>query len=177
MKRVLALGISAGVLAAILATILSSPPFNLVSWIGFVAMLTFFSTKGGVEGLKITLATNLSGVFWGVMLLVVTGFLASFGIHGQVSLAISVIVFVIIMCMQSYFKLLSFIPGAFAGCSCYFASATTDPLATDVLVTVIASLVVGGLIAISAEKIGGKLGDLFEMNRVSKTEGNPVDND
>lgn len=154
MKQTLGVGIAAGILAALLVEI--GGMYGVISWVGFVAMLTYYSTPGGKDGLIKSLASNLSGVFWGWMIIFVSG-----KIPIPHSLGLTVVVIVILMCMQSYFSVLSFIPGTFAGASCYFG---TNFDAKSVII----ALIIGNILAIVSAVIGGKIGNLLEGKQQSE---------
>ncbi|TKH03444.1 DUF1097 domain-containing protein [Peribacillus simplex] len=115
MDLILALGISIGVLAGIWGEV--SAATGLVTWIGFLSWGSFYAIGGGTHGLIKTLPSNLSGVFWGAMI-----FYASSALNVPFILGISICIASIIMCVQSKWSVLSFIPGTFAGCASYFGS-------------------------------------------------------
>ncbi|WP_394129785.1 DUF1097 domain-containing protein [Shewanella maritima] len=109
------IAISAGLLASIWAGI--ADVFHLITWIGFLGCSTFFAqSETGVKGMAMAMATNLSGVFWGWLIISGSGLFTSpmlgYGLTGIVTMA---------MCLQATNKKLAFIPGAFIGCCITFA--------------------------------------------------------
>lgn len=148
MKKTLGIGISAGVIAGIMTEL--SGPIQMISWVFFIGMLSFFASGCGVEGLKKSIATNISGVFWGWVILMLSELLPI-----PFSLGISVVLIVIVMCLQSHISILNFIPGAFVGCSCYFGTGFDAK-------GVLYALVVGNVLAWISSVLGEKLGYLLE---------------
>lgn len=109
------IAISAGVLAALWAGF--ADVFQLVTWVGFLGCSTFFAQQEeGAKGLFMALATNLSGVFWGWLIIAGSQFFGS----ALISYAITGVV-TALMCLQASNKRLAFIPGAFIGCCITFA--------------------------------------------------------
>jgi hypothetical protein len=87
----------------------------LITWTAFVSWACFYAAGGKVEGLKKTLAANMAGVFWGFMMIIMAGYLKIPG-----ALGITVAIGAFILCVEAHIPILSFIPGAFAGCATYF---------------------------------------------------------
>ncbi|MEZ9142693.1 MULTISPECIES: DUF1097 domain-containing protein [unclassified Shewanella] len=109
------IAISAGLLAALWAGV--ADVFQLVTWIGFLSCSTFFAqTETGIKGMFMAMSTNLSGVFWGW--LIISG--SSFFISPIIGYAFTGIA-TAAMCLQASYKKLAFIPGAFIGCCITFA--------------------------------------------------------
>lgn len=148
MKRTLGIGISAGILAGLLTEIGGAA--GVITWVGFIAMLSYYATSCGTEGLIRSTATNLSGVFWGWVIVFVGK-----AIPFKYGLGIAVVIIVIVMCMQSYFSFLNFIPGSFAGCSCLFGTNFDTK-------GVIIALILGNILAYISFVIGLKLGNVLE---------------
>ena len=148
MKKTLGIGISAGAIAGIMAEL--SGPIQMCSWVFFIGMLSYYASGCGVEGLKRSLATNISGVFWGWVIVMLSGMLKI-----PFSLGIVVVFIVILMCLQSHIAILNFIPGAFVGCSCYFGM-NFDAKA------VLYALIVGNVLAWISNILGDKLGQILE---------------
>ncbi|WP_299008762.1 DUF1097 domain-containing protein [uncultured Shewanella sp.] len=131
-----AVALSAGLLAVVWAGV--ADVFNWVTWLGFMGCSTFFAqTLPGLKGMFMAWATNLSGVFWGWLIMSVSGFFVSpiigYVMTGLVTAA---------MCLQASFSRLAFIPGTFIGCCVCFA------LAGD-LAVIIPPLVIGGALGLS----------------------------
>lgn len=150
MKRLVALGISIGVLAglwtvlALSVTSLGAWEAPLVVWIGFAAWATFYAAGGGIPGLTKGLASNVSGLLWGFVLL----WAATAVLEGNVwVLGLFVAIAAFGMCVQATVPLLAFIPGAFVGAAAYFGNAT-------VFWSTLVSLVAGALLAYASERLG-----------------------
>ncbi|KZL88989.1 DUF1097 domain-containing protein [Clostridium magnum] len=154
MKQTLGIGISAGLLAALLTEI--GGALGVVTWVGFVAMLSYYASGCGKDGFIRSMATNLSGVFWGWMIVLISKTLPI-----PYPLGVTVFLIVIVMCMQSYFSVLNFIPGAFAGCSCYFG---TNFDAKGVII----ALIVGNILAFASHIMGTKIGNMLEGKKVEE---------
>lgn len=111
---------SAGLLAAVWAGF--ADMFQLATWIGFLGCSTFFAqTKIGVQGVLMAMATNLSGVFWGWLIISSSSFFAS-PVMGYTFTGIATAA----MCLQASYQKLAFIPGAFIGCCITFAMGATS---------------------------------------------------
>ncbi len=78
MKRLVALGISIGVLAGLFTwvagsiTAIGSLTAPLVVWVGFAAWAVFYAAGGRTAGLVSTLGSTLSGLVWGWLILKAT---------------------------------------------------------------------------------------------------------
>ncbi|MBG0763855.1 MAG: DUF1097 domain-containing protein [Tissierellales bacterium] len=141
MNLLLSLGISIGVLAGIWTAM--SVVLGWSTWCGFAAWATFYAAGGKEEGLKKAIFSNLSGVFWGVVIVQISNLLTPM-IGGTVALSIGVVVGAFAMCLQANISLLAFIPGAFIGAAIYFGSGD--------VVTAVVGLVSGGLFGYVSEK-------------------------
>lgn len=144
MKFLTAVGISIGVLAGIWAQFCGN--FGLLAWVGFIAWACFFAAGGKKDGLVKGLLANLSGVFWGWVIILIVGLMPNF----EYALGVAVVVPAFMMCVQANFKYLAFIPGAFCGAASYFGSGL------DIKATAI-SLVCGALLAFASEWIALKM--------------------
>ncbi|QDF67975.1 DUF1097 domain-containing protein [Shewanella sp. SNU WT4] len=115
MKHRWQVAISAGLLATLWAG--AADALHLVTWIGFLSCSTFFAqTHAGVKGMLMAMATNLSGVFWGWLIISGSGvFAAPSMAYILTGIATSA------MCLQASHQRLAFIPGAFIGCCITFA--------------------------------------------------------
>ncbi len=84
---------------------------------GFLGWATFYAGGAGKDGLKKGIPANLSGVLWGVIIVLIWQVL-NFNLFGAF---LAVAVGAGMMCFQAHLKWFSFIPGAFIGCSTFFA--------------------------------------------------------
>ena len=163
MKRLVALGISIGVLAGlwtVLALSVSSigaweAPLGV--WSGFAAWATFYAAGGRVPGLTKALGSNVSGLLWGFVLLWAATRISE---GSAVVLGVFVAIAAFGMCVQAAVPLLAFIPGAFVGAAAFFGNA-------GIFWSTLVSLVAGALLAYASEL----LGDLIEK---ALTAGRPV---
>lgn len=124
---------SAGLLAAVWCGI--ADYFHLVSWVGFLGCSTYFAqTRQGFQGVLLSWATNLSGVFWAWFVIAGGSFFDS-QLIGYLLTGIAGAM----MCIQAIDKRLSFIPGAFIG------SCTTFAMGGDIA-TLLLPLILGSLL-------------------------------
>ncbi|WP_076408950.1 DUF1097 domain-containing protein [Shewanella sp. UCD-KL12] len=143
------IAISAGLLAAVWAGVADA--FSFVTWIGFLACSTFFAqTKVGFQGVLMSWATNLSGVFWAWLVISGSGYFES----AYVSYLLTGIV-TSAMCLQASYAKLSFIPGAFIGCCITFA------MAGDIA-NILPALILGALLGYSMTLLTGQLVNLTQ---------------
>jgi hypothetical protein len=153
MKRLVALGISIGVLAglftwfALSVTSLGSWTAPFVVWIGFAAWACFYAAGGGVPGLTKTVASTVSGLAWGWLILWAAAKVSS-GSAAVLGLFVAVAAFG--MCVQAAWGPLAFIPGAFVGAAAYFGN-------LGIFWATLASLVVGTLLAFASERLAGAI--------------------
>ena len=165
MKRLIALGISIGLLAGLWTVFALSVPAiggwkaPFVVWIGFAAWAVFYAAGGRLTGLTKTLGSTLSGLLWGFALLWAATQVSS---GSAVVLGLFVALAAFGMCVQAALPLLAFIPGAFIGAAAYFGNA-------GVVWSTLASLVVGALLAFASEL----LGDVIEKALASRGVGRP----
>ncbi|GGB57219.1 DUF1097 domain-containing protein [Shewanella inventionis] len=130
------IAISAGLLASVWAGI--ADVLHLVTWVGFLGCSTFFAqTETGVKGMLMAMTTNLSGVFWGWLIIAGSSALGS----PIISYALTGIV-TAFMCLQASNKNFAFIPGTFIGCCITFA------LNAD-LAAIIPPLMIGAILGYS----------------------------
>ncbi|MGS0726394.1 DUF1097 domain-containing protein [Shewanella sp. 0m-11] len=147
------IAISAGLLAAIWAGV--ADVLHLVTWIGFLSCSTFFAqTHAGVKGMLMAMATNLSGVFWGWLIISGSSFFVS-PLLGYTLTGIATAA----MCLQASHQKLAFIPGAFIGCCITFAmgadiAAIIPPLLLGAVLGYCMSLLTGQLISLTKKMQG-----------------------
>ncbi|KUO06051.1 DUF1097 domain-containing protein [Streptomyces caeruleatus] len=150
MKKLIALGISIGLLAGVFTAVSASVHSlgglraPLVVWVGFAAWACFYSAGGKAAGLGKTLGANATGLLWGWLIFWAATQLAP---DSAVILGLCVAVGAFGMCVQARWSPLSFIPGAFVGAACYFGNGT-------VWQSTLISLVVGALLAYASEALG-----------------------
>jgi hypothetical protein len=154
MKLYTALGIAIGILIAIWTFLaVGTTNLGLVVWAGIVAWGAFFAAGGGGEGLKKTIAANVSGNFWAFLALLVYGMV---GGNNTLILALLVGVIAFLMCVQANVPLLSFIPGAFLGAATWVAAGGGGSLnKTSLMITV--SMILGAIFGYISEMVGKKL--------------------
>lgn len=147
------IAISAGLLAGVWAGVADA--FQLVTWIGFLSCSTFFAqTHSGLKGMLMAMSTNLSGVFWGWLIISGSSFFVS-PMFGYIFTAIATSA----MCLQASYQKLAFIPGAFIGCCITFA------MAADIA-AIIPPLLIGAVLGYSMSLLTGQL-----INLTNKFQG------
>lgn len=151
MSKLTAGGITVGILAGLWVWLSASVDlFTTTS--GFFAYASYYAAGGGVKGLKSSIITNLSGIFWAVM----SVFLGSL-LNNLMGVALMGIVLATMLCSacvvwQARFSMLGFVPGAFFGMTSYFASGNN-------LQSTVISMVAGGLIGYLSQISGDLLSD------------------
>ncbi|MDR3432865.1 MAG: DUF1097 domain-containing protein [Rouxiella aceris] len=144
MNILVAIGISVGILAGIWAG--SSAYLQLITFAGFLSWASFYAAGGEIKGLKDSLITNSSGVFWGFVIATIVGYVSPL-LGNYAGLAIAVGIGAAAMVWQARIPLFGFIPGTFIGCSTYFATNF------DIKGSLI-GLVLGALLGYLSQKIG-----------------------
>jgi hypothetical protein len=148
-KRLIALGISIGVLAGLFTwfagtvTAIGSWKTPFVVWVGFAAWACFYAAGGRRLGLQKTLAANVAGAVWGWAIVWAVGHTSS----SALGLGAFVAVAAFAMCVQAAWSVLGFIPGAFVGAAAYFGTG-------GLFWATVVSLVLGGLLAFASEVLG-----------------------
>jgi hypothetical protein len=140
MKKLLGVGLSVGILAGLWAQY--SPALGLVTWVGFVAWAAYFASGAGSRGLTSTLITTMLGAGYGWVVVTVG---ATIPMSGAVGIGVGLIA--ALMCLQASWSVLSFIPGAFLGASCFFGN-------PGGIISTLAALVVGAVIGWLSDTIG-----------------------
>ena len=164
MKRLIALGISIGVLAglwtvlALTVTSIGGWQAPLVVWIGFAAWATFYAAGGRVPGLTKALGSNVSGLLWGYALLWAATQVSE---GSAVVLGLFVALAAFGMCVQAAVPLLAFIPGAFVGAAAFFGSG-------GVFWATLVSLVAGALLAYASELLGDVIEKVLPKGRTAQ---------
>ena len=147
MGYLVAIGLSTGIVAAVFChLVFVAQVVNVIVWAAFVGEAIFFAAGGKNQGLFKGLASNFAGVFWAAVIFFISGNWKS-----PLSMGIAVFIAVVAMCVQAQWKVLSFIPGAFAGCASFFGSASAEYPAGN-LIGVLIALTLGALMGWAAEK-------------------------
>ncbi|MEH0664848.1 DUF1097 domain-containing protein [Vibrio scophthalmi] len=116
MTTLLAISLTTGLLSGLWGWIAIS--LGLLTWAGFLGCTSYFaSPTSGLKGLAQSLVTNLSGVFWAMVIIHASQF-ASLEILGYVITAIVAF----FMCIQAKQSWLAYIPGTFIGSCATFAA-------------------------------------------------------
>jgi hypothetical protein len=150
MDALLALAISIGVLIAFW-TYVALGVGALPVWAGIVSWACFFAAGGKTTGLLKTLGSNLSGVLWAFLALLVYGRMG----NGNIAvLAVLVGLIAFIMVLQAKVDALSFIPGAFLGAA---TAVSVVVGANGTYVKAIIALVAGALLGYLSEMLAGVL--------------------
>jgi hypothetical protein len=146
-RRLIALGISIGVLAGIFTwfalsvAAIGSWKAPFVVWVGFAAWAVFYAAGGRMPGLVKTLASTVSGLVWGWLILWAATHVSA---GSAAALGLFVALGAFGMCIQAAWGPLAFIPGAFVGAAAYFGNA-------GVFWATLVSLVLGALLAFASE--------------------------
>ncbi|MCG7495685.1 DUF1097 domain-containing protein [Vibrio sp. Of7-15] len=132
MSVLVAISLTTGILSGLWGWIAVS--LGLLSWAGFLGCTSYFaSPTDGIKGLFTSLLTNMSGVFWAMVI-----------IHGSSVVGLDIMGYVItavvafFMCIQAKQSWLSYIPGTFIGSCATFAAGGDWQL-------VVPSLILGGI--------------------------------
>ena len=168
MKRLVAVGLSIGVLAGLFTwfafgvlTEIGSWKTPLVVWVGFAAWACFYAAGGGTKSLVTNLGSVSSGVVWGFLIVFVW---KNVSVTSMALLGLCVGVGAFLMCIQASVPALSFIPGAFIGAASYFgfggASGFTQQgyIFASVLVSAVGGLILAFLSERGADIIEKSLG-------------------
>ncbi|MEH0688217.1 DUF1097 domain-containing protein [Vibrio cholerae] len=141
MTTLLAISLTTGLLSGLWGWIAIS--LGLLTWAGFLGCTSYFaSPTSGLKGLAQSLVTNLSGVFWAMVIIHASQF-ASLEILGYVITAIVAF----FMCIQAKQSWLAYIPGTFIGSCATFAANGDWQL-------VVPSLMLGGVFGYAMKASG-----------------------
>lgn len=116
MNAYAAVGITIGILAGLWTWV--SIATGLITWVAFVSWALFFAAGGHFRAVVKVLPPAMTGVAYGALLLLVVGL-----VGGPVVLPAGIAVIAFLMCVQANWTVLTFIPGAFAGCAALFGGA------------------------------------------------------
>ncbi|MDD9194423.1 DUF1097 domain-containing protein [Aliivibrio sp. S3MY1] len=159
MSTLIAIAITTGILSGLWGWVAVS--LGLLSWAGFLGCTTYFaSPTDGLKGIGLSIATNLSGVFWAMVIIKLSS-IVSLEI---VSYVITAIV-AFFMCAQAKKSWLGFIPGTFIGSCATFASNGNWLL-------VIPSLILGVLFAYAMKTSGLWLKEKLEADKLVEVRKN-----
>lgn len=132
MSTLFAISLTTGLLSGVWGWIAVS--LGLLSWAGFLGCTSYFaSPTQGVKGLAVSLATNLAGVVWALVMIYGSQWLGSEIGSYMLTAFVS-----FLMCIQAKKSWLSFIPGTFIGACATFAADGAWQL-------VVPSLLIGGV--------------------------------
>lgn len=109
-----AAGITVGLLAAL--WVYGSGLAGISAFVGFFGWASYYAAGGGKDGSVKALCSNLSGVFWGLVVV------RSLEVLPESFRLIVIAVAAAVMCWQANITLLSFIPGTFIGNACFYAN-------------------------------------------------------
>ncbi len=141
MSTLLAIALTTGILSGIWGW--ASISLGLLTWAGFLGCTSYFaSPNDSIKGLFASMLTNLTGVFWAMVIISGSQY-ASVELLGYVLTGIVSFV----MCIQAKKQWLSYIPGTFIGCCATFA-------ANGQWQIVIPSLIVGGCFGYAMKTTG-----------------------
>ncbi|QIZ76170.1 DUF1097 domain-containing protein [Ferrimonas lipolytica] len=116
MSALVAISITTGILSALWGWL--SVALGLLTWAGFMGCSTYFAAPAeGKKAVAISMLTNLSGVFWG-MVIIQLSTVSNIEVIGYIITGIVSM----LMCIQAKKEWLNYIPGTFLGCCATFAS-------------------------------------------------------
>ncbi|MEF3022817.1 DUF1097 domain-containing protein [Vibrio mimicus] len=157
MSTLFAIALTTGILSGVWGWVAVS--LGLLSWAGFLGCTSYFaSPKDGLKGLGQSLLTNLSGVFWAMVI-----------IHASQWVGLEIIGYVVtsivafMMCIQAKKSWLAYIPGTFIGSCATFAANGDWQL-------VVPSLILGGLFGYLMKASGLWLYQKLNQPRTLQTE-------
>ncbi len=158
MSVLFAISLTTGILSALWGWVAIS--LGLITWAGFLGCTTYFAApKEGLQGLGLSILTNLSGVFWAMMI-----------IKGSSMVDLEILGYIVagvvsfMMCIQAKSKLLNYIPGTFIGSCAIIAADGNWQL-------VIPSLLVGSLFGYLMKASGLRLhSQLTEKRPIANTD-------
>lgn len=154
MKNLFALSLTTAILCGIWVVV--SPSLGLLGWAGFAGCTAFFAAGGKAKGFKSAIITNLSGVFWAMVIIQICNHV-EFAHIGAISTA----AITFIMCIQAKIKLFEFIPGTFIGSFSTFASGGDWK-------AIIPSLILGAILGYLCETSGTGLFNVINKNTDSE---------
>ncbi|UGA57120.1 DUF1097 domain-containing protein [Vibrio sp. VB16] len=162
MSVLLAIAITTGILSGIWGWL--SISLGLLTWAGFLGCTSYFaSPKEGVKGLGISLVTNMTGVFWALVIIEASN-LISMEIVGYV--VTGLVAFM--MCIQAKQTWLNYIPGTFIGSCATFAADGNWTL-------VVPSIIVGGIFGYLMKASGLLLKTTLEKKKDGYSSINQVE--
>lgn len=116
MNILVSVSITTGLLSGIWGWL--SFTLGLLSWVGFLGCTSYFaSPKKGIRGLGISIITNMSGVFWAMVIIHLSNLINTDFFGYSITTLVA-----FLMCIQAKKKWLNYIPGTFIGSCAIFAS-------------------------------------------------------
>ncbi|ENM5925967.1 DUF1097 domain-containing protein [Vibrio mimicus] len=157
MSTLFAIALTTGILSGVWGWVAVS--LGLLSWAGFLGCTSYFaSPKDGLKGLGQSLLTNLSGVFWAMVIIHASQWV---GLEIVGYAVTSIVAFM--MCIQAKKSWLAYIPGTFIGSCATFAANGDWQL-------VVPSLILGGLFGYLMKASGLWLYQKLNQPRTVQTE-------
>jgi hypothetical protein len=132
--------------------------FKGIGTAGFLGWATFYAAGGKKDGFRSGLATNLTGVCWGIAIVLIWTFLGAYS--NYLGAFVGVAIGAAGMCLQAHVKPLGFIPGAFIGASTFFALGAT--ISMPVILPTVFGLIMGLSLGWISEVWGGKIAAQLE---------------
>lgn len=115
MSILFAISLTTGLLSALWGWVAVS--LGLLSWAGFLGCTTYFASPvQSVKGLLLSMLTNMTGVFWAMVIIK-----GSQWVHFEILGYVVTALVAFFMCIQAKHSWLTFIPGTFIGSCATFA--------------------------------------------------------
>lgn len=127
--------------------------FKGIGTAGFLGWATFYAAGGKKTGFKSGLATNLTGIGWGIAIVLIWTMIADYS--NYLGAIVGVGIGAAGMCLQAHARPLAFIPGAFIGCSTFFALGAT--ITFPVILATVFGLIIGLSLGWISEAWGGRI--------------------
>lgn len=165
-KGLIGVAVSVGILAGlwillevIYGSFAMEEPLDLkgIGTAGFLGWATFYAAGGEKGGFVSGIYTNLTGILWGIIIVWVWTLLG--GVSNYLGAFVGVALGAGGMCIQAHIKKLRFIPGAFIGCSTFFALGAA--ISVPVILPSALGLTLGLSLGWLSQVWGGKISTLL----------------
>lgn len=135
---------------------------NIPLWPSFIASATFYAAGEGVDGLVRGYASNVVGILYGALTLVVVN---SYLDGGVIALSVVVGAFMFLATLHEFVPLLSFTPGGFFGYATMFSVHAADATAFGIsglpghTLAAVVSMLIGAVIGLTTAELSSVFSD------------------